>query len=334
MLTCQRCGRCYDMETTNVIDKLGLTGFRYDSLEARTVLRRTTDSFEPKRARARPSATSGRRRQETDMLARLAKKCFPRSLWVYHCNSGACNGCDIEILNILTPYYDVERFGIKLVGSPRHADVMLLSGAVTRPTLPLVKRAYAAMPAPEARLRHRLLRRRRRLLVRHLQRHRRRRHGRAGQLLHPRLPAAARGHHLRRRAGPRPRRQEGRAGRAQAGGVPDRRVRAEQGLGGAERHLRGLEEDRPWPRRSSSSTTTGTSSRAWPRSSQGNGYDVAAAFSGADGLKALLAERPDLVILDVMMETDTAGFEAADAIRSRRESVALPRSSGTSPSSS
>lgn len=50
-----------------------------------------------------------------------------------------------------------------------------------------------------------------------------------------------------------------------------------------------------------------------------HGYDVAAAHSGADGLKALLAERPDLVVLDVMMETDTAGFEAADAIRSRRE---------------
>lgn len=52
---------------------------------------------------------------------------------------------------------------------------------------------------------------------------------------------------------------------------------------------------------------------------RGNGYEVAAAYSGADGLKALLAERPDLVILDVMMETDTAGFEAADVIRSRRE---------------
>lgn len=50
-----------------------------------------------------------------------------------------------------------------------------------------------------------------------------------------------------------------------------------------------------------------------------HGYDVAAAHSGAEGLKALLAERPDLVVLDVMMETDTAGFEAADAIRSRRE---------------
>ena len=83
------------------------------------------------------------------MLTNLCKKMFGRSLWVYHCNSGACNGCDIEILNILTPYYDVERFGIKLVASPRHADVMLISGAVTRPTLPFVKKAYEALAAPK-----------------------------------------------------------------------------------------------------------------------------------------------------------------------------------------
>ena len=83
------------------------------------------------------------------MLAKLCKKAFPKSLWVYHCNSGACNGCDIEILNVLTPYYDIERFGMKLVASPRHADVMLISGAVTRPTLPLVKKAYAAIPEPK-----------------------------------------------------------------------------------------------------------------------------------------------------------------------------------------
>ncbi len=83
------------------------------------------------------------------MLSNIAKKFFPKSLWIYHCNTGACNGCDIEILNVLTPYYDVERFGMKLVGSPRHADVMLVSGAVTRPTLPLVKKAYDALPDPK-----------------------------------------------------------------------------------------------------------------------------------------------------------------------------------------
>jgi membrane-bound hydrogenase subunit mbhJ len=49
----------------------------------------------------------------------LAEKAFTRALWVYHVNTGACNGCDIEVINVLTPYYDAERFGIRLVGSPR-----------------------------------------------------------------------------------------------------------------------------------------------------------------------------------------------------------------------
>ena len=68
------------------------------------------------------------------MLKNLCQKMFGRSLWVYHANSGGCNGCDIEVLNVLTPYYDVERFGIKLVGSPRHADVMLCQGPAMRST--------------------------------------------------------------------------------------------------------------------------------------------------------------------------------------------------------
>ncbi|HJK09699.1 MAG TPA: hydrogenase, partial [Methanocorpusculum sp.] len=54
-----------------------------------------------------------------------------RSLWVFHFNSGSCNGCDIEIVATLTPRYDPERFGVKLVGSPRHADVLLVTGPVT-----------------------------------------------------------------------------------------------------------------------------------------------------------------------------------------------------------
>ena len=77
------------------------------------------------------------------------QKLFPKSLWVYHLNTGGCNGCDIEVIDVLTPYYDAERFGIKLVGSPRHADVLLVSGPVTRQVLPAVRRAYEAVPAPK-----------------------------------------------------------------------------------------------------------------------------------------------------------------------------------------
>ena len=68
---------------------------------------------------------------------------------MYHANCGACNGCDIEVINVLTPYYDAERFGIKLVGSPRHADVILISGPVTRQVEPALKRLVEAVPNPK-----------------------------------------------------------------------------------------------------------------------------------------------------------------------------------------
>jgi len=82
-------------------------------------------------------------------LKKLCQKNFPRSLWVYHANTGACNGCDIEVINVLTPYYDAERFGIKLVASPRHADVLLVSGPVTRQVVEATKRLYEAVPSPK-----------------------------------------------------------------------------------------------------------------------------------------------------------------------------------------
>ncbi len=79
----------------------------------------------------------------------IPTKSFDRSLWVFHVNTGSCNGCDIEILAALTPRYDVERFGIKLVGSPRHADALLITGPVTRDMVDKVKRFYEQVPDPK-----------------------------------------------------------------------------------------------------------------------------------------------------------------------------------------
>jgi membrane-bound hydrogenase subunit mbhJ len=76
-------------------------------------------------------------------------KSFKKSLWIFHINTGSCNGCDIEIIAALTPRYDLERFGIKLVGSPRHADVLLITGPVTRQMADKVKRAYEQTPDPK-----------------------------------------------------------------------------------------------------------------------------------------------------------------------------------------
>jgi len=83
------------------------------------------------------------------MNNRLFNWCFKKSIWVYHANAGACNGCDIEILDVLTPYYDVERFGIRIVHTPRHADALLVTGPVTRQVRERVLRLYDAVPDPK-----------------------------------------------------------------------------------------------------------------------------------------------------------------------------------------
>jgi NADH-quinone oxidoreductase B subunit len=72
-----------------------------------------------------------------------------KSPWVIHFNSGACNACDIEILASLTPKHDLERFGVLLRGTPRHADVLLCSGPVTLQTRDRLKRIYDQMAEPK-----------------------------------------------------------------------------------------------------------------------------------------------------------------------------------------
>jgi len=71
------------------------------------------------------------------------------SLWLIHFNTGSCNGCDIEILDLLTPRYDVERLGVLVEGTPRHADVLLATGPVTRQTRDGLRQIYLQMPAPK-----------------------------------------------------------------------------------------------------------------------------------------------------------------------------------------
>jgi len=80
----------------------------------------------------------------------MSLSAFKRALWVFHVPTGSCNGCDIEIVAALTPRYDVERFGIMLVGTPRHADVLLVTGTVTRPMAERLRRIYEQTPDPKA----------------------------------------------------------------------------------------------------------------------------------------------------------------------------------------
>jgi len=72
-----------------------------------------------------------------------------KSPWILHFNTGACNGCDIEIIAALTPRYDLERFGVILKGTPRHADVLVCSGPVTKQIECRLKTIYEQMPEPK-----------------------------------------------------------------------------------------------------------------------------------------------------------------------------------------
>lgn len=76
-------------------------------------------------------------------------KLIRRSVYVYRVDCGGCNGCEIEIFAAITPLFDAERFGIKVVGSPRHADVIVFTGPMTRPMRVPAIRAYQAAPDPK-----------------------------------------------------------------------------------------------------------------------------------------------------------------------------------------
>lgn len=72
-----------------------------------------------------------------------------KSPWLIHFNTGGCNGCDIELVAALTPRFDVERFGILLEGSPRHADILAVTGPITRQVKNRLLRIYEQMPEPK-----------------------------------------------------------------------------------------------------------------------------------------------------------------------------------------
>ena len=75
-------------------------------------------------------------------------KIFGRSLHIREVDAGSCNGCEIEIVGLNSPIYDIERFGIHFVASPRHADMLLVTGPVTRNMELALRKTYDAMPTP------------------------------------------------------------------------------------------------------------------------------------------------------------------------------------------
>jgi Ni,Fe-hydrogenase III small subunit len=82
-------------------------------------------------------------------LDRAVKRLLGRALAIRHVDAGSCNGCEIEIAGLASPIYDMERFGMHFVASPRHADVLLVTGPVTRNMEIPLRRTYEATPDPK-----------------------------------------------------------------------------------------------------------------------------------------------------------------------------------------
>lgn len=83
------------------------------------------------------------------MLNKLVRWSRIKSPWILHLNSGACNACDIEVVAALTPRFDVERLGVLLKATPRHADVIIATGPVTRQIKDRIIRIYEQTPDPK-----------------------------------------------------------------------------------------------------------------------------------------------------------------------------------------
>ena len=82
-------------------------------------------------------------------LEKTARERLGRSLSIREVDAGSCNGCELEIHALNNAYYDLERFGLRFVASPRHADVLMVTGPVTKNMREALERTYAATPDPK-----------------------------------------------------------------------------------------------------------------------------------------------------------------------------------------
>src|SRR3569833_1534840 len=82
-------------------------------------------------------------------LENATRRRLGRSLSIREVDAGSCNGCELEIHALANAYYDLERFGLRFVASPRHADVLLVTGPVTKNMRMALERTYVATPDPK-----------------------------------------------------------------------------------------------------------------------------------------------------------------------------------------
>src|SRR5437016_4673499 len=132
---CIGCGRCMDQPGISIAQRVTCCG------GSKNQLVRHFDFERGAEVDADPAAPQVAQQEIFRLLG--------RALNIRQLDAGSCNGCEAEITALNNPYYDLERFGIHFVASPKHADMLLVTGPVTRHMAAAVKKTYEAMPAPK-----------------------------------------------------------------------------------------------------------------------------------------------------------------------------------------
>jgi Ni,Fe-hydrogenase III small subunit len=96
-----------------------------------------------------PAPDEAHLKELSERLDRAARMRVGRSLSIREVDAGSCNGCELEIHALNNPFYDLERFGLRFVASPRHADVLMVTGPVTQNMREALERTHAATPDPK-----------------------------------------------------------------------------------------------------------------------------------------------------------------------------------------
>jgi Ni,Fe-hydrogenase III small subunit/formate hydrogenlyase subunit 6/NADH:ubiquinone oxidoreductase subunit I len=149
---CTFCGLCAETDgairMTNVCE---LAARSRADLTTTAEYQLPTNGGQPKLLDHRPSTLNPQPSTIPDLGAELKArigKAFGRSLHIREVDAGSCNGCEVEIVGLNSPVYDIERFGIHFVASPRHADMLLVTGPVSRNMELALRKTYEAVPPP------------------------------------------------------------------------------------------------------------------------------------------------------------------------------------------
>ena len=142
---CVFCGECAAASTGDAVRVT--SGFELATRDRQSLVFTAEYALEPDGTHSRLTSAT-RAEQAGRKLNETIRRVLGRSLAIREVDAGSCNGCELEIIALNNPVHDIERFGIRFVASPRHADMLLVTGPVTRNMELALRKTYDATPEP------------------------------------------------------------------------------------------------------------------------------------------------------------------------------------------